>query len=439
MKRPLVLIADDSPTYRAIIRREIDPDEFDVKESADGVEALRIAKKFHPAIVATKKDLPKLSGFRLCEAIASDESLSSTQTILLTASNSEADRAAAFAAGAVRFIAKSFKPGELRQYLNEVCRVRGSLRGARLLAVEDSTFIRQALSRLLEAEGAHVSAARDGVEALELLQTQAFDAVVTDYHMPRMDGITLLEEIRKGHDHASLPVIFLSGSEGLNAVVRSLNAGANDFIRKPFEATELLARVRSAVQLARIAKRLDQMATTDALTELFNRRHAMGRLEELSASVRRHTVDYACVMLDVDHFKRINDTFGHACGDACLKTIASILRDAIRANDSAYRLGGEEFLVICPMLRAEAAAKLAERIRQAIRSHAVLAEGHRIDLTVSLGVAAFESGMECGDDILRAADEALYEAKNSGRDAVRISQPTQLEPACSCPPSQTAD
>ena len=429
MKRPLVLIADDSPTYRAIIRHEIDPDKFDVKESADGVDALRIAKKFHPAIIATKKELPKLSGFQLCEAVASDESLSSTQTILITASNSEDDRAAAFAAGAVRFINKSFKPGELAQYLDEVCRMRASLRGACLLTVEDSAFVRQALVRLLEAEGAEVSSAQDGVEALELMQMQTFDVVVTDYHMPRMDGITLLEDIRQGHDQASLPVILLSGSEGLDAVVQSLDTGANDFIRKPFEATELLARVRSAVHLARIAKRLDQMATTDALTDLFNRRHAMDRLEELSASARRHTVDYACIMLDVDHFKRINDTFGHASGDACLRAIASILRNAIRAEDTAYRIGGEEFLVICPMLGTGAAAKLAERLRQAIGSHTIMAEGRRIDLTVSLGVAGFESEMECGDDILRAADEALYEAKNSGRDAVRISRSTQLNPA----------
>lgn len=420
MRKHRVLIADASPTFRAYLRGEFDPERFQVFEAATGLEAIRVAFDIRPTIATLSLMLPECDGIEVCSAITSNDATAETTVIMATSRDSEDGRLRAFEAGAVRFLNKNFSKGELGTYVEQIVQRRNQLAGARALVVDDNKFIRSTVANLLRCEGATSYQAGNGKEALEVLDKHDVDVVLTDYHMPVMDGIAFVRALRDRPEHESTPVLLLSASEYRSTTVRALDAGANDFIRKPFEATELLARLRSFCRLARLAKELETLAVTDELTGLWNRREAMLRLADLCARANRHQATFSCILVDIDQFKGVNDRYGHAAGDAVLRSVARTMADCVRDVDKVCRVGGEEFLVVCPDTSAHDAQGLAERLRAAVESQVIAYESHTIGATISLGVAEFCSSMVDSDGILSVADEALYAAKNAGRNTVRL-------------------
>jgi len=416
-----IVIADGSPTCRAVVRREFEADRFDVHEADSGDEAVRLARALRPAIVTLSVELPGQDGIAVCAAITSDKSLTATSVLMITAADAVGHRARAFEAGAVRFLNKGFLRGDLARYADEIVRSRSRLEGVGVLVADDNPFTLSTIRRLLESEGATVVAAVDGEAALQLLDEHRIDVIVTDYQMPRMDGITLLHSVRERRDHAQTPVLFLTAAENRHLSVCALDSGANDFIHKPFEATEFLARIRSCARLAKVTAQLQDMATTDDLTGLLNRRQAFVRLRELRAVAIRRRAPLSCVMADIDHFKRINDTQGHAAGDQVLREAAATIRRNCRAQDLVFRMGGEEFLILCPDVDSASAASCAERLRAGVAEQPVWVDGAELRVTMSLGVSgAAEDGRLESDTILREADAALYEAKRAGRNRVAV-------------------
>jgi len=202
--------------------------------------------------------------------------------------------------------------------------------------------------------------------------------------------------------------------------MRALDAGASDFIRKPFEGTELLARIRSFVRLSHATKRLQELATTDELTGLFNRREAFSRLRQRVATATRYETPFSCITVDVDHFKRFNDDYGHAAGDFVLSETARILTRGSRCSDDVCRVGGEEFLILCAETTADGARRCAEKLRAAVAEHAFGFQGLTLSVTISLGVAEYDVDVADTDRILANADAALYESKRLGRDRVTL-------------------
>lgn len=427
MHKHRVLIADASATFRAYLRDEFDPARFELFEASTGLEAIRLAIKIRPAIATLSLVLPECDGIEVCSAITSNGATSDTTVIMATASDSEDDRLRAFEAGAVRFLDKSFPKGELGAYVDQIVQRRNQLSGTRVLIVDDNPFIRATVKKLLLGEGATCFEAGDGRKALKVLDGNSVDVVLTDYQMPVMNGIELVRAIRERPEHATTPILLLSASEYRSTTIRALDAGANDFIRKPFEATELLARLRSFCRLAKLTKELETISITDELTGLWNRREAMARLNDLCLRANRYQATFSCIMLDIDHFKRVNDQYGHATGDAVLKGVAGTLVKTVRDVDKVCRVGGEEFLVLCPETTADGARTFAERLRSAVERHEVECESQALRVTISLGVAEFRESMAGPDGILGVADEALYAAKNSGRNRVRLAN---QEPAC---------
>jgi two-component system cell cycle response regulator len=294
---------------------------------------------------------------------------------------------------------------------------------ATVLIADDSLVVRAVVRSHLTEKGYHVLEAEDGTAALERCIRSRPDVVLLDIEMPELDGYQVLARLKAAPDLSDIPVVFLTSRSGMDDVVAGLDAGAHDYLRKPFEPAELVARVAAAVQVKKLQDQLrernaelDRMTRTDALTGVYNRRHLEEELTRQYAIARRQRHPVSVLLLDIDHFKQVNDTYGHPAGDLVLREFARRLRDDLRAGDIAGRWGGEEFLVVLPGADLSAAIEVAERIRRATaRTPVITAEGE-IPLTVSGGCAV--GPLDTPDDQVSRADTALYQAKAAGRDRI---------------------
>jgi two-component system, cell cycle response regulator len=297
---------------------------------------------------------------------------------------------------------------------------------ARVLVVDDDPFSRRLLEQVLLSAGHAVESAGDGQEALGKVRAQRPDVVVTDWQMPVMDGLTLCRILKGTEETRFTHVIVLSARGETESKVAGLETGADDYLVKPVEPVELAARVRVGLRLQRAlsdlaAKNeiLEKLALTDPLTGLANRRAFQEALESEMARVGRHGRPASLVFLDLDLFKAVNDTHGHAVGDEVLEGFSQVLKRACRRGDLAARIGGEEFGVILPTTGRLPAALVGERIRRATEARP-LGRSAAVPVTVSVGVASTEDapGPPEAGELLRRADAALYRAKAEGRNRV---------------------
>jgi diguanylate cyclase (GGDEF)-like protein len=293
-------------------------------------------------------------------------------------------------------------------------------RPGNVLVVDDHESVRVFLEEALRKHGFDalgVGTGQGGIDATDA----TVDAILLDLGLPDMNGLDVLDAIR-GLPHPP-PVIVLTGSVDRDAPA-CLSRGAHDFMAKPPQLEELIARVSAAVRVKRLQddlheanRLLTHQAMTDALTGLANRRHGFAELDRLVASSQRHGRSLCVLMADLDHFKTLNDTYGHDAGDSCLREAARRLADAVRRDDLPVRWGGEEFVVLMPDAKAEKAAEVAERIRSAVADPPFRAGLDLIHVTMSVGWAIRQDG-EAGAELVGRADAALYEAKRRGRNAV---------------------
>ncbi|HEB93614.1 MAG TPA: diguanylate cyclase [Gammaproteobacteria bacterium] len=293
-----------------------------------------------------------------------------------------------------------------------------------ILIVDDSPTIRMSLKRAVEDEFQPLEAEDGEVAWTLLLQDADIELLITDLTMPHLDGFGLIRRLRENHAARmqNLPVIVVTGADDTAARERAFHAGANDFLTKDSDRIELLARLRAHLKLAQTIRQLEAsqcelraQANTDALTGLANRRF-FDEIAGKELSLMRRQQDYFSVlMIDIDHFKTVNDTHGHPVGDEILKRVAATLSDNLREEDTVARIGGEEFVVCSPATNRLASIVLAERLRKAVESLTIKCDGRRIPVTISLGIALRPLD---GDDLqalLSVADERLYRAKQDGR------------------------
>jgi diguanylate cyclase (GGDEF)-like protein len=301
-----------------------------------------------------------------------------------------------------------------------------SAQGARILVVDDSPAVRAAVEEILSGPplNAEIVTAPDGASALKRVIAEPFDCVLCDIAMPVMDGVTFLRTVRRQRSRLELPVIFLTVLEGLSEKVTGFRAGASDFVVKPFEPAELIARVETHVHLQRayarthaLTRRLRLLVDTDALTALSNRRAFMRALKGELARQKRTERPFCLVLMDVDHFKAVNDEHGHQVGDQVLVHVAAHLKASARPYDTVARVGGEEFALLLPDADIEVGSLVADRMRDSL-AHA----GRRGDIspavTVSAGVAEGPVAEGGPDALFKLADQRLYAAKDAGRDRV---------------------
>jgi diguanylate cyclase (GGDEF)-like protein len=298
----------------------------------------------------------------------------------------------------------------------------------RILVAEDSALLRRMLGDVLRRHGWTVLEARDGRSALALARAELPGVLLMAREMQGMNGMAVLDELRADPRTADIPVVFVTGHTDARELAAGLERGAHDYVRKPVEPVELVARIRAALrlralhdELARRNAELEQLARTDVLTGLANRRHADEILRATIASARRHGRDLCAVLIDVDRFKSVNDVHGHAAGDAVLREVAARLVVGLRDEDLAARWGGEEFLLLLP--DSPDASVVCERLRAAVAGRPVNVHGClEIPVSASFGWAAW-SAQETGEMLVTRADVALYAAKNGGRDRVVAARP----------------
>ena len=304
-------------------------------------------------------------------------------------------------------------------------------RPAVILVADDELTNLSLLKRRLEREHYQIITARNGGEALTLAQEVVPDLVILDVMMPVLDGMEACRIMKVTPATRDIPVIFLSALDDTETKVSGLSIGADDYISKPFRVEELLARVRVAIRLKRERDRLresaeeahrsaaeaHEMLMSDALTGLLNRHGLQRSLRREYAEARRYRRPLSCLMIDIDHFKKINDTFGHVAGDTALVQATRVMSEAVRASDIVCRYGGDEFLVLTPETDLEGASALGEKIRRVAAARRIGEGREAFSLSLSVGAAELAPG-ETAHEMLVRADVALYRAKEGGRNRV---------------------
>lgn len=299
-----------------------------------------------------------------------------------------------------------------------------------VLVIDDSKSARQQILEVLAKTSLFTDhrIASGALEGFKMVVGHPVDLIICDLEMPGMDGFKFLGMLNSREDRRDIPVIMLTGREDLETKIRGLEQGASDYLTKPFDAGELVARIKVQLKIKSLQdslkesnQRLTELSRTDPLTGLSNRRCLMETLEREMERSRRTGSAMSIIMADLDHFKQVNDTYGHQPGDEVLKAVANLLTHHLRPYDLAARFGGEEFVLVLPGSSLVQAVQVAERIRTTASRLTFAAPTEKLRLTISLGVTSYPRGrIQTIDDLIREADSALYKAKGEGRNLVAI-------------------
>jgi diguanylate cyclase (GGDEF)-like protein len=293
--------------------------------------------------------------------------------------------------------------------------------------VDDDAAIRRLLRLLLHRAGYETIECTTGAEAQAALRQQPWDLAILDRRLPEMDGLELAAELKGNAEFRSRYIIMLTGEDDQEDKVEGLDSGADDYITKPFQPRELLARIRAGERIVRLQKelletnkRLELLSITDGLTKLNNHRYFQDELSRAFEESQRYGRPLSLAMIDLDFFKKVNDTYGHAVGDDVLKCAASLFKESARSTDLVARYGGEEFAVMMPETELADAAVFAEKIRSLVEGMPFDTQAGPIAVSVSIGVASVpHSRIPTAKELIIAADKALYRAKKNGRNQVQ--------------------
>jgi two-component system cell cycle response regulator len=293
-----------------------------------------------------------------------------------------------------------------------------------LMIVEDSPAARNQIREIIKKFSLfeHIHEAANGAEGFKvLLEKREIDLILCDVVMPKMDGFKFLSMKKSKPEFDTIPVIMLTGKEEVKDRIKGLAGGASDYVIKPCDPGELIARIKVQLKIKKLEDELKRLAVTDDLTGLHNRRYFFEVLEREFDRARRYNAKLSYLMIDIDHFKRFNDTYGHQIGDKLLTRLALLLKKGLRKHDTVARYGGEEFALLLPETNLNGAAIVAQRYRKQVEEKNFGSSRKPLRTTISIGVSCYpEAVMESSEDLIRHADEALYRAKQGGRNRVEL-------------------
>ena len=450
-----ILVVDDIAANVKLLEAKLSAEYYDVITGDNGRTAIEVAETQAPDIILLDVMMPGMDGFEVCTELKANPKTAHIPVVMVTALSDVADRVRGLESGADDFLSKPVNDialfarvrslVRLKMMMDEL-RVRQETSGrlgaiasefeladspARVLVVEKSRFTTQRLSEYLGEADHEVVCAETGERALELGRAQQFDLVIVGIDLGGEDGLRLCSQFRSQEETRHLPLLLLLEDMDLPRLAKGLDLGVTDYLVKPLDRGELLARVRTQVRRRRYHDRLREriqtsmsMAFTDSLTGLYNRRYLMTHLDRKLMGIAETGKQVSVMLFDVDHFKAVNDTHGHGVGDDVLVKLAEVASDNLRSVDLVARLGGEEFVVVMPESNAATAIQVAERLcAQVAESTIDLPDGTPLSVTISIGVATSETAEEMADDLIERADGALYTAKNAGRNRVEMAAP----------------
>jgi two-component system cell cycle response regulator len=446
-----ILVVDDVLANAKLLEARLTAEYFEVVTASNGPDALAVCARGQCDVVLLDMMMPGMDGIEVCRRLKADPKTSYMPIIMVTALDQPADRVAALEAGADDFLTKPVTDVAL------ITRVRSM---ARLKTLTDELAMRAATSsqvgletiappESMDGENGHILLVDDRLsssdrirdllighhrvdvepdpqEALFRAADGDYDLAIISLELKSYDGLRLCSQLRSLDRTRLLPILIIIGPEDEARLNRALDLGVNDYLTRPIDRNEMRARVKTQVRRKRFSDRLRdnvqatfEMAITDALTGLHNRRYLERHLATLVDQSLRRSKPISVLVLDIDHFKAINDTYGHEAGDQVLREFSSRVRRAVRGIDLACRLGGEEFVVAMPDTDAALAYVVGERLRQKIAGERfVVADGRDLPVTVSVGISSLIRADDTPQTILKRADEALYRAKRDGRNRV---------------------
>ena len=409
-----VLIVDDSKTILTLIKKELSKDEeIDPYYAEDYKGAMRLIREHQGAFYAALLDLnlpdaPNGEVVKLANA-------HNIPAVILSATIDENLKQNIMKKDVVDFILKN-DPSSIKFAIKSIKR---SLKNydTTILVVDDSKTYRHTLKDSLSKINLTVLEAQNGVEALEVLaQNPSINLVITDYEMPEMDGLTLTFKIREDYKKDQLAIIAISSVDEQETISKFLRFGANDFINKPFSHNEIVTRINTNLELLDLFELVKDMANKDYLTGMFNRRYFFASGESIFQKSVRKEKSIALVMIDIDHFKKINDLYGHDIGDIAIKEVSKILNDNLRTSDLIARFGGEEFCILLEDINPDDLEILFEKIRVVFEANVIKTDEITFSYTVSIGMFfGLDNSLK---EMITYADEALYEAKAAGRNQI---------------------
>lgn len=292
----------------------------------------------------------------------------------------------------------------------------------RVLLVDDSPQMHRLVNAWLRCDQVEVISAYNGDQAMELAVSSPVDVILLDVEMPDINGFDLCRRLKSEPSCVNTPIIFLTGASSPEDRVMGLDLGATDYVIKPFHPAEFQARVRAALRTKHLLDLLQHRAQIDGLTSLRNRAYLNDRLTAEISRINRRPEPLGAIMMDVDHFKSINDTYGHATGDEVLRSIGEVLNTRTRKEDIVARYGGEEFAILTPGVGDDGTYQLAERLRRTMEGLSIRGRAGLIRVTCSFGISYFDP--DSPDTLLQRADVALYAAKQRGRNCVVVYEPS---------------
>lgn len=338
-------------------------------------------------------------------------------SIILTGLDDDATRKSFMDKDIVDYVLK--EGSECVDYIIDIIERLQRNENTKIIVAEDSMAMRNIIKNILQAYKFQVFPAAHGAEALGYLEQHPdVKLILTDKEMPAMSGEELIKEVRKEYNKNQLGIIVLTAHGSDDVGVRMLKSGANDFIQKPFSRENMICRINNSIDLIYYSEQLKDAAAKDFLTKLNNRKSFFEATKDYYSRIN-DDVDFAVLMIDIDKFKNINDTLGHAAGDSVIVQCGQTLLEQVKGGDMVARFGGEEFCLLIKNIKKEDAIKMAVKIRSAIKSTPAIYLDKTINFTASIGVAVGSKKSEI-EDMIKKADEALYEAKNNGRDRVEI-------------------
>ena len=449
-----VLVVDDLLPNIKLLEARLTAEYFDVLTSTNGPEAIEACKAGLCDIVLLDIMMPGMDGFEVCTRLKADPTTSHIPVVMVTALDQAADRVRGLDCGADDFLTKPVDEVALIARVKSLSRLKVTLdelrsraaasarlgrsdpfvnasaadgHNGRVLLVDDRLASSDRIVASLRGNQT-VDVETNPQEALFRAAENPYDLIIVSLGLTNYDGLRLCSQLRSLERTRGIPILTVADLEDRPKILRGLDLGVNDYLVRPIDRNELIARVRTQVRRKRYAESLRnnveqaiEMAVVDALTGLHNRRYFDMHLSSLLDQAAQESKPLSLLVLDIDFFKKINDTYGHDAGDEILRALAGRMRRAVRSVDLVCRLGGEEFVIVMPETALDVAGKVAERVRRAVEAEPFnVKDGQMaVPVTVSIGIA--DRGSDANPDfIYKSADKALYESKSTGRNKVTL-------------------
>jgi two-component system cell cycle response regulator len=462
----LILVVDDIPANVKLLEAKLAAEYYDVVTARDGLEALQQVKKHMPDLVLLDVMMPGMDGFQVCRTLKADKEVAHIPVVMVTALSDPSDRVQGLEAGADDFITKPINDTALFARVRSLVRMKvlmdelrlrdktgldmgvltgeGSfataVTGAHIAVIDDDVVQSQKIAERLQHINQHVTLISVPSQAEQVLRDaeRPVDVVMVSTQLAEMDGLRLATHLKSIESVRHVPIIMLVDEEDTHLMLKGLELGINDYLIMPVDYNEMVARVKTQIRRKKYQDALKSnyqnsisMAITDKLTGLYNRHYLDTHLTNMVQQALISQKPLSLMIMDMDHFKAVNDGYGHDVGDEVLKQLSAVIVDSVRGSDLAARFGGEEFVVLLPESDFVSGFGMAERIRRKVEEYEFRVS-HEVGIlkkTLSIGVATLNHHGDSPAELIKRADTALYHAKHHGRNQVQPRELVQALPA----------